>query len=330
MERFITTIPPLKEFNYEVVNFGRVDITDIYFLDKQIESLLGKVREINNNNGQRIISFYDYCFAGGLSRSRILRLMGIITRISKMLGKNFSECEKEDVIGLLGEIERKDYSFWTKYTWKACIKKFFRWLGREELIDWIKCRKNGKKKLPEDILTEKEVNKLIENVSDIKYKTMIAVLYESGLRTGEFFKLRMKDVKFDDYGCVLIVNGKVGMRRVRIVKTSNLLKKWVFMHPYRDVPESPLWISSNWKKITSYRHFRRVLKKLAKRIGINKRIYPYLFRHSRATHLANHLTEAQMNVYFGWTQGSKMPSTYVHLSGRDIDKAILRINGIDL
>jgi len=44
--------------------------------------------------------------------------------------------------------------------------------------------------------------------------------------------------------------------------------------------------------------------------------------------MANYLTEAQMNLYFGWVQGSDMPSVYVHLSGRDVDDAILKANGI--
>jgi hypothetical protein len=44
--------------------------------------------------------------------------------------------------------------------------------------------------------------------------------------------------------------------------------------------------------------------------------------------MANYLTEAQMNAYFGWVQGSGMPSVYVHLSGRDIDDAVLKANGI--
>jgi integrase/recombinase XerD len=44
--------------------------------------------------------------------------------------------------------------------------------------------------------------------------------------------------------------------------------------------------------------------------------------------MANYLTEAKMNAYFGWIQGSDMPSIYVHLSGRDIDDAVLKANGI--
>ncbi len=35
-----------------------------------------------------------------------------------------------------------------------------------------------------------------------------------------------------------------------------------------------------------------------------------------------------MNAYFGWCQGSTMPSTYVHISGKDLDEDILRINGM--
>jgi len=35
-----------------------------------------------------------------------------------------------------------------------------------------------------------------------------------------------------------------------------------------------------------------------------------------------------MNDYFGWVQGSGMPSVYVHLSGRNVDDAILKANGI--
>jgi ribosomal protein L40E len=35
-----------------------------------------------------------------------------------------------------------------------------------------------------------------------------------------------------------------------------------------------------------------------------------------------------MNQVFGWKQGSDMPSIYVHLSGRDIDDALLGVYGL--
>ena len=53
-----------------------------------------------------------------------------------------------------------------------------------------------------------------------------------------------------------------------------------------------------------------------------------MFRHLRCTYIANYLTEAQMNIYSGWARGSDMPIVYVHLSGHDIDNAVLKANGI--
>jgi len=73
-----------------------------------------------------------------------------------------------------------------------------------------------------------------------------------------------------------------------------------------------------------------MLKRLAERSGLKKRIYTHLMRHSRATELATILTEAQMKEHFGWVPGSYMPSTYVHLSGRDVDGAILKAHGISV
>ncbi|MGQ9782138.1 MAG: hypothetical protein ACUVQ8_07855 [Nitrososphaeria archaeon] len=44
--------------------------------------------------------------------------------------------------------------------------------------------------------------------------------------------------------------------------------------------------------------------------------------------LLKKLTEAEMCQFFGWTLSSKMPAIYVHLSGRDLDKALLKASGI--
>jgi len=35
-----------------------------------------------------------------------------------------------------------------------------------------------------------------------------------------------------------------------------------------------------------------------------------------------------MCTYFGWRQGSRMPSFYVHMSGRDIDGRMLELHGL--
>ena len=145
--------------------------------------------------------------------------------------------------------------------------------------------------------------------------------------------LKMKNVQFDQYGAVLRVTGKTGDRRVRIISSAPALSAWVQIHAMADNPEAPLWppLSTNKKyamNIMEYQCVHKLLKDLAAKAGVRKRIYPHLFRHSRATALAGKLTEAQMKEYFGWVQASDMASVYVHLSGRDVDDALLALQGL--
>lgn len=43
---------------------------------------------------------------------------------------------------------------------------------------------------------------------------------ESCCRIGEILSLKIKNIQFDEYGIVLTVNGKTGMRRVRIIDSA--------------------------------------------------------------------------------------------------------------
>jgi len=137
--------------------------------------------------------------------------------------------------------------------------------------------------------------------------------------------MRVGDIIFDDKGAYVMLDGKTGQRRNRIIKSIPLLKEWLNTVPAED-PKRYLWISNNGDRL-GYPTVRKNLKKLQKKLKFNKRLYPHLFRHSRSTELAKHLTEQQLKAYLGWTADSRMASTYVHLSGKDVDNAILQLNG---
>jgi integrase/recombinase XerD len=142
--------------------------------------------------------------------------------------------------------------------------------------------------------------------------------------------LQLKHVVFDEYGAVITLpKGKTGARRVRLVYSSGYLRNWIDNHPLKLDRNSWLWVSSwNEKVHICYMTFWGSLRIAAKRAGIEKRVNPHSFRHARATHLAHYLTEQQLKAHLGWTPNSKMAGTYVHLSGKDVDKAILNIYGI--
>ena len=312
---------------------------DIYRMKRRLDSLLKKVENssILKKNKDIILKFYDYALSIGLSKPRICTYLIVLPQFSEWLDIPFTETSKEDIRKLARKIEQGDYTEFTKNQYKAILKRFYKWLNGDEeypeKVKWIKtsCRKT-KRKQPEGLITKEELEKMIDLADHIRDKAWVSLTYESGFRIGEVLTLRIKHIVFDEYGAKIQVGeGKTGMRRIRIVSSAPYLANWIENHPFRDNPEAPLWISTgtrNKNKTICYESARRIFLKLAKRANIKKRIHPHLFRHTQATELASSFTEAQMNQYFGWVQGSDMPSTYVHLSGRDLDGAILKLHGL--
>ena len=257
-------------------------------------------------------------------------LRGTNRKVAEWLGKDFDKATKDDLKRVVAMINTSSFTEWTKYDYKRSIKKFFRWLGREELISWLRCSDVKNRKLPEEILTEEDIKKkMIDAARTPRDRAVISVLYESGCRAGEFLSMRIKNVSFDRYGAVIVVHGKTGYRRIRLVSSVPYLAEWMNSHPFRENPEAWLWISLNNFRRLPYNSLRTVLRVIAEKAGVKKKVNPHAFRHARATHLANFLTEAQMKEFFGWVQDSDMASVYVHLSGRDVDRAILSLYGVE-
>jgi len=315
---------------------------DLYNYPRRLESILEKIdkdRAICPKNKRDIISFSKTRLAKGSGHGRVAKVVYCMEYWAKWLGKSFRDATKDDLIVAVGGLEGKEFSEYTKYDLKIVLKMFYKWLeGDDEImppkISWLKPKiKNEKHKLPEELLTEDEILKLAEAAGNVRDKAFILSLYESGCRIGELLTLKIKNVGFDQYGAILRVNGKTGDRRVRIISSAPALTSWLELHPAGKNPDAMLWHSTWRKKDEGQRNLSHgtvyiLLRDYAAKAGIKKRIYPHLFRHSRATALANKLTESQMKEHFGWVQGSDMAATYVHLSGRDVDNALLKLQGL--
>jgi len=111
--------------------------------------------------------------------------------------------------------------------------------------------KKNDKKLPEDMLTAEDIKKLIKATDKPRDRSLVAVLYESGCRIGELLSMRIKHIQFDKYGAILLLNGKTGSRRVRIVFSSPYLKEWINKHPLADDPEAPVWVLKSNKGVVN-------------------------------------------------------------------------------
>jgi len=152
-------------------------------------------------------------------------------------------------------------------------------------------------------------------------RVFVSMLYDSGGRIGEILTLQRKNISFGESGAVVVMDGKTGQRRDRLILSVPFLSQWLSDHPDKR-PDAPLWVhigrGCHEDGIVPVDYSAmKILQRLKVKTGIKKAVNPHAFRHARATQLAGKLTEAQMKQIFGWTQDSRMASKYVHQSGRD-------------
>jgi integrase len=306
---------------------------------------------LNTEVKNKITEFIDDIRLAGLSVNRQYFYAIRLRQIASLIPDTFlnpSEADMKKVLSRLlsGKIGRRvkghnhngTYSEWEIENYKSTMKKFYPWLLKEEnpkCIAWIKTNNHPNKNVkPENMITEEEVDKLVNVLTNARDRALIYALYDSGCRIGELLTLRNKDVEFDEYGAILSVTGKTGYRKVRVVGNSiSYLREWQNAHPVRD--DSDSWFfcgieSGNRGKKLEHANVYKFIRKGLKEAKIERRIYPHLFRHTRATILASRVTEAPLEAQMGWVHGSKMTQIYVHLSGRDQDRAILKAYGIEI
>ena len=291
-----------------------------------------------SEKNKKIISDYKrQLFIKELSIARIDKHLSVLKKTMERLNKDFDCLDKEDIYCFLEWVQRRDIEDWTKYTYKQIFKMFLKHMGKNDLANLI-IIKNVKNKIP-DIFTREEVLKMIDSATHPMDRALIAALYETGCRIGELASLQNKDIHFDNYGAIFIVNGKTGMRRVRVIFSSPYLSAWFDVHPKKLDPNAPFWIRMGGNGRTNglegtncrqlmYPALTMRIKRIAKRAGIKKRVYNHLFRHTSATEKSGILTDSMMDEYFGWIQGSRMTRIYVHRSGKNLDDALLKAHGL--
>ena len=311
---------------------------EIYPLKKRIERELELIKK-DPYNAELILKYHQTRVAEGISPARIHKCLNTIKLISRMLEKSFADATKDDFVKLVAEFESTDWSDWTKRDYKVILKHFYKWFrnwedGMPPEVRWIKKTSSAQNKrpiLPKDLLTPEEKDALLRATYNPRDRALFEILFESGRRLEEILTLHLRDIEFDTIGAKLYVDGKIGADFVRIIASAPSLAIWLDHHPARNHPDCPVWIgfgSTNLMNQIAYAAAVSILKKAAKRAGIKKRVFYYLFRHTRVDETQGILTEPQQCMMFGWRFGSAMPATYMKRYGKHIDNAQSIMNGI--
>jgi len=309
-----------------------------YNVEKRIDHI--KALNILPENIEHITHFIDQRSAQGNSKCRQVKYLSTLGKIGEMVNYDFTKASKKDIEQLCSKINNSEMEDWTKHDYLLTIKVFYKFLRETDEyppeVKWIHPRRaKGHKKLPRELLTIEDVKKIAECTNNPRDRCLVLILYETGARISELLGLKISDVEFDQYGARISFpdDGKTGPRKVRVIACAPAITNWLRYHPKKDDKDAfllcGLWNHNhNRGEVLNYDHVNDLLKEAGEKAGIKKPLNPHHFRHSRATELAKKLTEANLCKYMGWVIGSREAATYVHLSGRDTDKAILELYGI--
>lgn len=247
----------------------------IHNYDRNYEVWLRKLNEnkkISKKNKQIITKFRDACFLNGMTKARVIRYFSFFSFLFKFFNKDLDKVTKEDIEKIVATINAREiFSPTTKHDSKVMLKRFYKWLkGNDEEyppeVKWIKSTiKRHEKKLPGEgeLITQEDVNRLIEASDSPRDRAFVALLYESGCRIGEIGSMRIGSVNFDKYGTIIIVSGKTGSRKIRVVNSTPYLMNWINAHPFKNDKGEPLWLNlwiQNHHKALGYASFAMILK----------------------------------------------------------------------
>lgn len=258
--------------------------------------------KLNDKDSRLIDTYLDAVWMEkGLSENTLMSYRRDLSQFSDWLNKQASSllvCSRSDIqIHLAWRVKNKLRASSTARL-LSCLRGFFRYLLREELIKenpvhLIESPKRGRP-LPKT-LTEQEVESLLdapELQDPVQYRdrAMLEVLYATGLRVSELVGLQLHEVNLVQG--VIRVTGKGN--KERLVPLGEEAISWLqsYLRDIRPqlIGESVVEVvfpSLRAQQMTRQTFWHRI-KRHALVAGIDKPLSPHVLRHAFATHLLNH------------------------------------------
>lgn len=217
----------------------------------------------------------------------------------------FDNLNKESIIEFLDYLENdRKNSVSTRNQRLASLKSFFKYVQYNEpslfdLCTQILSIKN--KKVPNKMISyfsEEEIKIIISHLNkenNLKYLTLLCVLYETGARVSELINIKICDINLSDTASITLYGKR---NKIRIVPISNELVKLInkyFKNQYVDYGEGLLLYSKNHKQYSRF-GINFIINSLADKLKLEypnyfkENYHPHSFRHSKATHLYNNGT----------------------------------------
>ena len=210
-----------------------------------------------------------------------------VLRLSRFLGRSPDQATAEDLRRFQLHLSENGVSNITINTTLTGLKFFFtHTLDQPELLKRVQ-RVHQPRKIPE-VLSVKEVTRLLDAAGSLRNKAALSVSYGSGLRASEVCHLKIPDI--DSQRMILRVEDGKGQRDRNAMLSPGLLK--ILRAWYRDGQAKRKMLPGGWifpgqqpVDPMSPRQLNRIFHNARSEAGITKKVSLHSLRHAFATHL---------------------------------------------
>ncbi len=219
----------------------------------------------------------------------------------------------------ISDIEIKKYLFESKEKHKLSvsyingqintIKFYYTHIEQRKIEYKYLFRPKREKKLPV-VLSPKEVFEMIRVTENLKHKSIIALLYASGLRRSELLNLKIYDIDFERE--LLIVRKGKG-KKDRQTLLSNNFKSILQNYLEEYQPKEYLFEGAAGGRY-SESSMEKVIKKAVEKAKIAKHVTPHTLRHSFATHLLENSVDIRFIQELLGHSSIKTTERYTHVA----------------
>jgi len=183
----------------------------------------------------------------------------------------------------------------------------------------------SEKKLP-IVLSQEEVQRMFTACENLKHKVILALLYSCGLRVSELINLKWSHVDRSRM-IINIIAGKGKKDRQVMLDASliPLLEKYFFVYKTKTYI-----LGGQFSEQYSSTSVGNVMKQLAAKAGISKRVYTHLMRHNCFTHMVENGTDINLIQKLAGHSQVKTTMIYTHISHNLISKIQSPLGAINL
>jgi len=209
---------------------------------------------------------------------------------------------------------------------KLCaVKSFYEiTVGMPLKLDKIPFSKKDKK-LP-IVLSQGEVQRMFDACTNIKHKVMLALLYSCGLRVSELINLKWQNI--DRSRMVINIIQAKGNKDRQVMLAPELIPLLTeYWQKYKSVDYI---LNGQFEPQYSSRSVGEVMKYLAAKSGITKRVYTHLMRHNSFTHMVENGIDINLIQRIAGHNSPKTTAIYTHISHNVISKIQSPLSSIKL